>query len=206
MFTVSKHLVQLWLDPLWNFLYLLNESVSDSEHGKERANKHLWGGSVCLEKAHNAKVSPGGQCSQYTSLGNLQGLRMVVEMRMYPSHIHKILRMCHMGSDVNTWSPIGGAAWVSLGGTGLLGGVCYWGWLWDFSASCLRCSSCHACHLLPQSPIMMDSHRLEPYPSMCCLGHGVLPQQQKVTKTDGIQHTAPETVCLKHGLFLRRKK
>lgn len=64
MFTVSKHLVQLWLDPLWNFLYLLNESVSDSEHGKERANKHLWGGSICLEKAHNAKVSPGGQCSQ----------------------------------------------------------------------------------------------------------------------------------------------
>lgn len=27
---------------------------------------------------------------------------MVVGMRMYPPHIHETLRMCHMGSDVNT--------------------------------------------------------------------------------------------------------
>lgn len=31
---------------------------------------------------------------------------VVMGMRMYLPHIHKTLRMCHMGSDVNTWSPL----------------------------------------------------------------------------------------------------
>lgn len=62
-------------------------------------------GSICLEMPPDAKVLKGNVLSKYINLESLQNLRMY-----------------HIGSDLNTCPPAGGAAGIGLGGIGLLNG------------------------------------------------------------------------------------
>lgn len=102
--------------------------------------------------------------------------------------------------------PVGGAGWIGLGGTGLLERGVLLGIALGFLCFLL------ALFLLPGLPPAATISYHDGLPPSGTLSFYVLPsswclpQQQKVTKTDGIQHMVPKTACLEHNLFLRRKK